>query len=204
MGTAYTDQFLCSYAPRQPCRLRLAPYRQRPRVRPFFGVIRALQEFAEEGLPVRILGFPAFLSHALQHMEDTCVADLQLPAQSLVFLGGGWKNQGSTGDSPASIVCPNQPAIGYRPVSLSGRLRRRRACCALYPVCPPSFSCTCLLEGFRAQPIRFHCPAIRPARLAGIRLSLHFVEPCPCRGHGRYGDIAPRSQLRMRSGDRLV
>ncbi len=26
-----------------------------------FGIVRALQEFAEEGLPVRILGFPAFL-----------------------------------------------------------------------------------------------------------------------------------------------
>lgn len=92
LGTAYTDQFLCRYAPvnRVAYGLRLTGTGHEFDV---FGVVRALQEFAEEGLPVRILGFPAFLSHALQHMEDTDVADLQLPAQSLVFLGGGWKTQ---------------------------------------------------------------------------------------------------------------
>ncbi|SDP06469.1 Acyl-protein synthetase, LuxE [Pseudomonas arsenicoxydans] len=92
LGTAYTDQFLCRYAPvnRVAYGLRLTGTGHEFDL---FGVIRALQDFAEEGLPVRILGFPAFLSHALQHMEDTDVADLQLPAQSLVFLGGGWKTQ---------------------------------------------------------------------------------------------------------------
>ncbi len=92
LGTAYTDQFLCSYAPinRVAYGLRLTG---KGHAFDLFGVVRALQEFAEEGLPVRILGFPAFLSQALQHMDDTGLADLKLPADSLVFLGGGWKTQ---------------------------------------------------------------------------------------------------------------
>ncbi|MGE8188746.1 acyl-protein synthase [Pseudomonas sp. NPDC086278] len=92
LGTAYTDQFLCSYAPinRVAYGLRLTATGH---TFDLFGVVRALQEFAAEGLPVRILGFPAFLAHALQHMEDTAVADLKLPAGSLVFLGGGWKTE---------------------------------------------------------------------------------------------------------------
>jgi hypothetical protein len=92
LGTAFTDQFLCSYAPvnRVVYGLRLTGngHAFDP-----FGVVRALREFAEEGLPVRILGFPAFLSQTLQHMEDTGLADLKLPAESLVILGGGWKTQ---------------------------------------------------------------------------------------------------------------
>lgn len=93
-GTAYTDQFLCSYAPVQRTVYALRLIREGHEF-DLFGVIRALQEFAEEGLPVRIFGFPAFLSHALQHMQDLALPNLRLPEQSLVLLGGGWKNHAS-------------------------------------------------------------------------------------------------------------
>ena len=56
-----------------------------------FGVIRALQDFAEQGLPVRMLGFPAFLWFALERMRELGLPPLQLHPESLVFLGGGWK-----------------------------------------------------------------------------------------------------------------
>jgi phenylacetate-coenzyme A ligase PaaK-like adenylate-forming protein len=92
LGTSYTDQFLCRFAPinRLVYGLRLTGDRHEFDV---FGVIAALQSFAEEGLPVRIFGFPAFLWQALERMRDTGVADVQLPARSLVFFGGGWKTQ---------------------------------------------------------------------------------------------------------------
>jgi hypothetical protein len=92
LGTAFTDQFLCSYAPVNRVAYGLRRTGNGHAFDPF-GVVHALQQFAEEGLPVRILGFPAFLSHALKHMDDTGLTDLKLPSESLVFLGGGWKTQ---------------------------------------------------------------------------------------------------------------
>ncbi|MEO6677095.1 MAG: acyl-protein synthase, partial [Pseudomonas sp.] len=91
LGTSYTDQFLCRYAPVNQVVYGL---RRTGDGHEFdlFGVIRALQAFAEQQLPVRIFGFPAFLWQALQRMEATGIAPLKLPAGSLVFLGGGWKN----------------------------------------------------------------------------------------------------------------
>ncbi|WLH38159.1 acyl-protein synthase [Pseudomonas sp. FP2196] len=92
LGTSFTDQFLCRFAP--PHRVVYA-LRNNGNGHQFdvFGVIQALQSFAEEGLPVRILGFPAFLWQTLQRMQDTGVGNIQLPADSLAFFGGGWKTQ---------------------------------------------------------------------------------------------------------------
>ena len=92
LGTSFTDQFLCRFAPanRVVYALRSTGSGHQFDV---FGVIAALQSFAEEGLPVRIFGFPAFIWQALQRMQATAVQDLQLPAGSLAFFGGGWKNQ---------------------------------------------------------------------------------------------------------------
>ncbi|WP_137939919.1 acyl-protein synthase [Chitinivorax sp. B] len=90
LGTAYTDQFLCKYAPVNRVVYSL---RHNGRGNEFdpFGTIRALQEFAEEGLPVRIFGFPAFLWFTLERMREMGYPALQLHPESLVFLGGGWK-----------------------------------------------------------------------------------------------------------------
>ncbi|MDR6162149.1 acyl-protein synthase [Pseudomonas fluorescens] len=92
LGTSFTDQFLCRFA-----RANRVVYALRNTGSghqfDVFGVIAALQSFAEEGLPVRIFGFPAFLWQTLQRMQDTGVQDLQLPAGSLAFFGGGWKTQ---------------------------------------------------------------------------------------------------------------
>ncbi|MEN2394127.1 acyl-protein synthase [Pseudomonas halotolerans] len=92
VGTAHTDQFLRSFAPTNRVFHAL---RRTAKGHEFdvFGAIRALQEFAEEGLPVRIFGFPALLCHALERMRETATPHLKLAPDSLVFLGGGWKKQ---------------------------------------------------------------------------------------------------------------
>jgi hypothetical protein len=90
LGTSFTDQFLCGFAPVNRVAYAL---RRTGGGHEFdgFGVIAALQSFAEEGLPVRIFGFPAFLWQTLQRMQATGVADLQLAQGSLTLFGGGWK-----------------------------------------------------------------------------------------------------------------
>ncbi|UTH75538.1 acyl-protein synthase [Chromobacterium sp. IIBBL 290-4] len=90
LGTAYTDQFLCKYAPVNRAVYALRHNGKGNEFDPF-GTIRALQEFAAEGLPVRIFGFPAFLWFTLERMREMGVPPLQLHPDSLVFLGGGWK-----------------------------------------------------------------------------------------------------------------
>jgi phenylacetate-coenzyme A ligase PaaK-like adenylate-forming protein len=90
VGTTYTDQFLCKYAPVNRVSYALRHNGHGNEFDPF-GVIRTLQEFAAEGLPVRIFGFPAFLWFTLERMREMGLPPLQLHPDSLVFLGGGWK-----------------------------------------------------------------------------------------------------------------
>lgn len=56
-----------------------------------FGCIEALKRFEEQGLPVYILGFPAFLYFTLQKMEAMGMPALHLDPRSFVCMGGGWK-----------------------------------------------------------------------------------------------------------------
>lgn len=85
LGTSYTDQFLCRFAPVNRVAYALRSNGDGHQF-DVFGVITALQSFAAEGLPVRIFGFPAFLWQTLQHMQATGVPELKLPAGSLAFL----------------------------------------------------------------------------------------------------------------------
>ena len=56
-----------------------------------FGCIEALRRFEEQGLPVYILGFPAFLYFTLEKMEAMGLPKLRLNPSSFVSMGGGWK-----------------------------------------------------------------------------------------------------------------
>lgn len=92
LGTAYTDNFLCKYAPINEVRYGLR-YLGEGEGHKFdvFGCIEALKRFEEEGLPVRVFGFPAFFYFTLTKMKELGLAPLKLNKDSLVFLGGGWK-----------------------------------------------------------------------------------------------------------------
>lgn len=52
--------------------------------------LSALTQFATEGLPVRIMGMPAFLHALLEHMNAQGIS-VKLPGGSLVMTAGGWK-----------------------------------------------------------------------------------------------------------------
>lgn len=90
LGTAYTDQFLCKYAPVKQAVYALRNTGKGHEFDPF-GVIQALQTFSQDDAPVRILGFPAFMWFVLERMRDMNFPPLALPPGSLIFFGGGWK-----------------------------------------------------------------------------------------------------------------
>ncbi len=91
LGTAYTDHFLCNFAPTQQVFTALKSTGSGNHEFDLFGSIKALKEFEAEGLPVRIFGFPSFLHSTLKRMKDLKISPLKLNQDSLIFLGGGWK-----------------------------------------------------------------------------------------------------------------
>lgn len=91
LGTAYTDNFLCKYAPLNSVFSALRRTGSGSHEFDLFGCIDRLKAFEKEGLPVRIFGFPAFLHFTLERMKALKLQPLKLAPDSLVFLGGGWK-----------------------------------------------------------------------------------------------------------------
>ncbi|MBY8883491.1 acyl-protein synthase [Streptomyces sp. PTM05] len=90
LGTSFTDNYLCDFA---PARHTTHALRHTGSGHEFdvHGCVAALQRYAEQDVPVRILGFPAFLHFTLERMRAMGLAPLRLPEGSLVVLGGGWK-----------------------------------------------------------------------------------------------------------------
>jgi phenylacetate-coenzyme A ligase PaaK-like adenylate-forming protein len=91
LGTAYTDHFLCKYAPAREVFHALRRTGAGGHEFDLFGCIEKLQAFEKDGAPVRIFGFPAFLYFTLKRMRELKMRPLRLSPESLVFLGGGWK-----------------------------------------------------------------------------------------------------------------
>ncbi|WP_394938151.1 hypothetical protein [Psychromicrobium sp. YIM B11713] len=90
LGTSFTDDYLCDFAPVRSVEYGL-PNTGGGHEFDVFGCIRSLLRFAEEGAPVRIFGFPAFLSFTLDRMRALGLPPIQLHPDSLIVFGGGWK-----------------------------------------------------------------------------------------------------------------
>lgn len=91
LGTAYTDNYLCKYAPVNKVFNTLRLTGSGGHEFDCFGTIDKFIEYANEGLPVRIFGFPAFFYFALERMKALGIPKVKMHPDSMVFLGGGWK-----------------------------------------------------------------------------------------------------------------
>lgn len=93
LGTAATDNYLLKFAQanRTFYALRLTDHVRGEHEFDIFGTIRTLQSFADEGLPVRIQGFPSFMYFTLKRMQDLGMEPLHLHPESMTAFGGGWK-----------------------------------------------------------------------------------------------------------------
>jgi phenylacetate-coenzyme A ligase PaaK-like adenylate-forming protein len=88
LGTAFTDELLTSFTGIQKVYYALQwDDAKKDFVFNAEGVVQTLREFEREGLPVRILGFPAFLAKILKEFD----LHLDLGTDSWVQTGGGWK-----------------------------------------------------------------------------------------------------------------
>jgi len=91
LGTAFTDNYLTKYAPVNRAEYTLKLTGKGGHDFDVFGAIKTLHEYETQELPVRIFGFPSFFYFTLQRMKELKYKPLKLSAESLVFLGGGWK-----------------------------------------------------------------------------------------------------------------
>lgn len=90
LGTAKTDVGLLSYAPVNDTFFALR-YNGQGHDFDVYGTIQTLEKYEEQGLPVRIFGFPSFLYFTVKQMKDTGHRPLKLNKLSMTMLGGGWK-----------------------------------------------------------------------------------------------------------------
>ncbi len=103
LGTSYTDNFLCKYAPLKRVFTSIRLTGSGGHEFDPWGSIRFLEEAAESSTPVRIFGFPAFLYFLVKRMKDRGMKPLSLSHDSLVFLGGGWKKHSGEEISPEEL-----------------------------------------------------------------------------------------------------
>lgn len=91
VGTSKTNQLLMQFAPVADQFWTLRYIGGTEHQFDSFGAIATLQHWQQGERPVRIIGFPAFLHFIIQRMKNLGMPPLQLPADSWVIFGGGWK-----------------------------------------------------------------------------------------------------------------
>ena len=99
LGTLRSDQLLMRYAKKKNVEYGLK-YTGSGHKFDLFGCINTLLKYEKEGLPVYILGFPAFLYVTLESMREMGYPPLKLNPKSKILTGGGWK--GFTGKQLSS------------------------------------------------------------------------------------------------------
>jgi hypothetical protein len=112
VGTSYTANFLTRFAPAGDVRYALRPTGGGGHEFDVFGAIRALHDYAEQDLPVRIFGFPAFLNATLERMRALGVPPLSLPRGSMAFFGGGWKGHADKAIPKADLYARIEEQLG--------------------------------------------------------------------------------------------
>lgn len=77
------------------------------------GVKKALQKFAREPFPLRLIGFPSYLYFLLQELKSSGI-HLRLHPDSMVLLGGGWKQHFSEQVDKKSLYALLEEVLGIK------------------------------------------------------------------------------------------
>ncbi|MCK5686245.1 hypothetical protein KAJ27_19080, partial [bacterium] len=92
LGTAFTDELLTSFTKTDKIYYAFVwDYKKNDFIFNIPGTINKLLEFEAAGLPVRLLGFPAFILEAFRIFEKRYNRKMKLNPDSFVMTGGGWK-----------------------------------------------------------------------------------------------------------------
>jgi phenylacetate-coenzyme A ligase PaaK-like adenylate-forming protein len=119
VGTSYTDDNLTNLTRKAQVyhALRWNPEKREFEFRPAECYAKLL-EYAAEGLPVRLLGFPAFLHRLVQYHQESGAPPLTLGTDSYVLTGGGWKTSEHAAIDKERFVLEVSHALGIPPGNL--------------------------------------------------------------------------------------
>lgn len=111
-GTTNTSKFLTHYAPANDMFYLLRSNGRGGHEFDAFGAIEKLKKYEEEGLPVRVVGFPSFFYFVIKQMMDLGMPPLKLNPRSLVFTAGGWKGYADQQISKADFAALVEQQLG--------------------------------------------------------------------------------------------
>lgn len=197
LGTAYTDQYLCQYAKINDLFYALRNVGNDKHQFDIFGCLRSLEKFAEEGLPVRIFGFPSFLYFTLKKMRELGMPPLSLHKKSLVFLGGGWKGFADQSISKEELYSMINECLGIPDDRLRDGFGSVEHCvpyveCSAHQFHVPVWSKVIIRDVKNLRPLafgekgflQFISPYITSMPLMSVLMgdlaSLHDGKNCPC------------------------
>lgn len=211
LGTAYTDNFLCEFAPANSVHYALR-YTKNGHKFDAFGCIEALKRFEKEGLPVRIFGFPAFMNFAIGQMKELGIGPLKLHKDSMTFFGGGWKSNQDKAISKKDFYSNLEEVLGISNKNLRDGFGSVEHCvpyveCENHEFHIPTYSRVLIRDVRTLKPLpfgevgylNFISPYITsvPANsvLMGDLATLHSQESCSCNIKTPYFKIIGRAGL---------
>lgn len=211
LGTAYTDNFLCEFAPVNSVHYALR-YTKSGHKFDVFGCIEALKRFEKEGLPVRIFGFPAFMNFTVDQMIELGMEPLKLNSDSMTFFGGGWKGHQDKAIDKREFYQKLEKTLGIPDKNLRDGFGSVEHCvpyveCENHEFHLPTYSRVLIRDVKTLEPLpegevgylNFISPYITsvPANsvLMGDLASLHSAESCSCSLKTPYFRIVGRAGL---------
>ncbi|WP_218130820.1 hypothetical protein [Lentzea albidocapillata] len=209
LGSSFTGQFMTDFAPVESVDYGLA-HTGSGHEFDAFGSIRALQRFADSGRPVRIFGFPAFLSFTIDRMRAMGVEPLRLNDRSMVWFGGGWKGNADKQISKSDLRAKVTGMLGIPDVRIRdsyGSVEHSVPYveCAHHNLHVPTWSRAIVRDVRTLEPlpygesgyIQFVSPYITsaPAQsvLMGDLAALHAPEECGCGNETPWFEILGRA-----------
>ncbi len=211
LGTAYTDNFLCEFAPINSVHYALR-YTKSGHKFDVFGCIEALKRFEKEGLPVRIFGFPAFMNFTISQMKELGITPLSLHKDSMTFFGGGWKGHQDKAISKESFYSELEEMLGIPDKNLRDGFGSVEHCvpyveCENHEFHIPTYSRILIRDVKTLEPLKegeigylnFISPYITsvPANsvLMGDLATLHSTSECRCKLETPFFRIVGRAGL---------
>lgn len=112
-GTSYTDHYMTGFTAKREVHYALQwSEAEGDWVFDLEAVDAKLEAYHASGLPMRVIGFPAFLHRVVRHRRELGKPDLDFGPRSYVLTGGGWKKSEQEAISRDAFIAEVESALG--------------------------------------------------------------------------------------------
>lgn len=112
-GTSYTDHYMTGFTAKREVYYALQWSEATGDWEFQLETVNArLESYAASGLPLRVIGFPAFLHRVIRYRREQGLPDLDFGSRSYVLTGGGWKKNEQEAISRDDFIAEVASALG--------------------------------------------------------------------------------------------